>query len=341
MLKFKPKFYWIVVLPTVLAALYFSFIATPVYRSTTTLLVENPAKETGGVSMFLSGGTGDSMTGAFLIKDFNDSWGEFKSLDQSLNLHEIWKHGDLISSYINWVKSDVAFYHYYKKHVETTIDKKSGIVTVDTYAYAPTDAHNIAQHILLDADKRINDINHKKDVDMSQEAQRQLAEAKQRLDTDNQAIAAFRKKTGYYKPDLDYAADLQTQTALGTSIAKAQADFSGVTSETPNNPLVAGLKQTIASYQHNNAIIARQRTQINGVAKAYDALESKRQLDMTMLEKAGTVAQESALSATSDHYYLNVISDPSSPNTAEFPEAIFDTLMVLVVTLVIYRFAFV
>lgn len=334
----RNKFLGVVVLPTVLTALYFAAIATPVYRSTTTIMVNNPSHETGGMSAFLSGGTGDSMTGAFMTKEFTNSWGEFKALDNHFDLHKFWGQGDIISSYYRLLGTDLGLYHFYKSHVDTNIDKKSGIITIDTYAYSSKQASGLSTQLLHDTEDRINLINHQKDVDFTVAARTQLEEAQHQVDADIASISQFRKQTGYYRPDLDYSAAVQAQSSLNGDLAKAKADYSGVNGSTPGNPMMGGLRDQIASYQNDSKALTHQRSAINSVAKQYDVLENKRVLDTAMMEKAGSVVQDTILKSAGDHYYVQIISAPSEPNSSEFPRSILDTFLVFMVLLIGYRF---
>ena len=338
MINVSKKFLAAVVAPTALVGLYFGFIATPVYRSTASVMTMNPSKESGGISSMLTGGTGDSMTGAFLTKEFVESWSEYKQLDQRLSLRKLWGNGDPITSYIKFVSGDVSLYNYYKRNVKATIDKKSGIVTLESYAHSAKDAASLNAQLVADTEAQINRLNTQKAIDTTRLAQSQLDIARKAVDEDNAAIAAFRKKTGFYKPDLDYQATLVAQSAIGSNLASAQADYQGVNGSTPNNPAIDGMKDRIASYRKDTSALSAKGSAINAVAKQYDALESKRQLDIAMLQKAGQLVQDAAVKSAADHYYLTVISAPSAPSDPEFPRAILNTFIAFCLFLVVYKF---
>lgn len=332
----KKKFWGVVVIPTILVALYFLLFATPVYRSQTTLMVTNPAKESGGMAEALSGSSGDSSTGAYMVKSFTESWGEYHTLNARFDLRRVWHRGDVVSSYTRVFPSDVAQYRYFKSHVTADIDKHSSILTLSTYAYSSHDAHMLSAQLLQDAEERINLINRRKDVDMNRNALRQFNDLQQAVMMDSAAINQFRLKTGYFKPDLDYTATLNTQTNIQSSIAKAKADFTASGAVIPGNPSTQGLKVQMDSYAADSAKLNHERGKIRNIAEAYGELEAKLQLDTTMLEKAGTLVQETETKASGDHYYLNVLSDPSQPETAEFPRAILWTGITFGLLLLLY-----
>jgi capsular polysaccharide transport system permease protein len=339
MTKFSKPFLFSVIVPTLLVAIFFCFIATPVYRSTTTILVSNPNKESGGISSMLSGGTGDSMTGAFITKEFITSWQEFKAIDGSdNNIQTLWGKGDPITSYIKFLDSDVALYNYYKRNVVPSIDKKSGIITVESYAHSAKDARTLNAILLLHTEEQINKLNLQKQMDSTRLAQKQLELARKAVEEDNAAIAAFRKRTGFYKPDIDYQATMVAQSSIDSNLSAAKADYNGVNGSTPNNPAVGGMKDKITSYRKDTAALTARSNAINAVAKQYDVLESKRQMDLAMLEKAGQLVQDAAVKSGGDHYYLNVISEPSEPNDAEFPRALLNTFLAFCFFIVVYKF---
>lgn len=338
MLTFSKKFLAAVIAPTAVIGLYFTLIATPVYRSTSTIMISNPAKASGGVSAMLTGGTGDSLTGAFIAKEFISSWQEYKAIDNNDGVMTLWGQGDIISSYIRLLSNDTTKYHFYQDHVETALDKKSGILTLNTYAFSAKDARALNATLLSDTETQVNQINLQKDQDLARTAQAQLEKAQQAVADDNAAIAAFRKQTGFYKPDLDYQAALVAQSAISSSLSSAKADFNGVNGSTPNNPAIDGMKDKIASYKQDTDKLARKSAGINAVAKQYDALEAKRQLDLAMLQKAGQLVQDTSIKAAADHYYVQIISTPSEPGDAEFPNALFNTFLAFCVLLVVYKF---
>lgn len=339
MIKFSKPFLAAVMMPTLVVGIFFGFLATPVYRSTTSLIVQNGSKESGGISTLLSGGTGDSMTGAFITKEFITSWQEFKAIDGSDNgIQTLWGRGDPITSYIKFLDSDVALYNYYKRNVIPTIDKKSGIITVESYAHSSKDARALNAMLLYHTEEQINKLNLQKQMDSTKLAQQQLEIARKAVDDDNAAIAAFRKRTGFYKPDLDYQATMVAQGSINSNLSSAKADFNGVNGSTPNNPAIDGMKDKIASYRKDTATLTARSSAINAVAKQYDVLESKRELDLAMLQKAGQLVQDASVKSGSDHYYLNVISRPSQPNTPEYPRALYITFLAFCFLCIFYKF---
>lgn len=332
-------FVFSVAVPTILVGFYSFIIATPVYRSTTSIFVQNGLTDTGSMKNMLSGGTGDSMTGAFITKEFITSWQEFKAIDGNDNgILALWGQGDPITSYIKFLDSDVALYNYYKRNVVPTIDKKSGIITIESYAHSSKDAKTLNDMLLFHTEQQINKINLQKQMDSTKLAQQQLEIASKAVEEDNAAIAAFRKRTGFYKPDIDYQATMVAQGSINSNLASAKADFNGVNGSTPNNPAVEGMKDKIASYRKDTQTLNARGNAINAVAKQYDILESKRQLDLAMLQKAGQLVQDAAVKSSADHYYLDVISLPSAPNDAEFPRALLNTFLAFCFFIVVYKF---
>jgi capsular polysaccharide transport system permease protein len=339
MTKISKPFLFSVIVPTLLVAIFFCFIATPVYRSTTSLMVTNGKDASSSLNNMLSGGTGDSMTGAFITKEFITSWQEFKTIDGADNgIQALWGRGDPITSYIKFLDSDVALYNYYKRNVVPTIDKKSGIITVESYAHSSKDAHTLNTILLLHTEEQINKLNLQKQMDSTKLAQQQLTLAQKAVEEDNAAIAAFRKRTGFYKPDIDYQATMVAQSSIDSNLSVAKADYNGVNGSTPNNPAVGGMKDKITSYRKDTAVLAARSNAINAVAKQYDVLESKRQMDLAMLEKAGQLVQDTSVKSGSDHYYLQKISEPSEPNDAEFPRALLNTFLAFCFFLLVFKF---
>ena len=321
----RPLFIGLIIVPNLISILYFGLIASPVYASRASLTVFNPASTASSLSSMLSGGAGDgSSEGALVFKDYAQSWDEFRKIDAQFGLLQHYSDGDLFGRYGGisslFRSNDVALWHYYQSHVDVTVDVKSGIASVLVLGYQPGFTQAVARTLLNDAVRHLSVMNHQQQQDLIGAANTRKAALEAAIQEDNRALAAYRAKMGTYDPNAQYLSNLSLMNSLAAKRAEYQSQYEAVVAATPNSPDAKNLSVAISAMQSKMAGANRQIVANDRASSRYDALTAHRDNDIALFQQASVSAQQSEQRATQNRYYLDIISQPSSPRTPELPD---------------------
>ena len=147
-------FFLTVVVPTVLATIYFGLIASDVYVSESRFVVRSPDKQMGsGLGALLKGaGFSRAQDDSYTVHDYVLSRDALKEINDKLGVGKAFASGhvDLFSRFggLDFDVSFEALHRYYQKKVEMLQDSVSSISTLTVRAYTAQDAVGINQKLL-------------------------------------------------------------------------------------------------------------------------------------------------------------------------------------------------
>lgn len=337
----KPLFIWLFLVPNLLSIIYFGFWATPIYTSSASMLVTVPKKESSSIAGMLSGGASDgSQEGAYILKEHIDSWSVFQAVRNSARLEDSYSVGDLMGRYGGiasfFQKNDVALWHYYQSMVNIKVDEKSGIVSLSVYGYRPDFSTSLAKTLLDDAVRHMDRMNVQQDHDFVGLARARKAALQQSLTHDEAELAAYRTKMGVYDPEQRNLSDLSLVDSLSIQEAQLKAQLDSAKATIPDNPAAQGL---VSSLKTVDAKLKQARDAVPALARnaaLYNDLTARRDNDAALLKEASLSLQSTELKATDSRYYLNIISQPSEPQTPQKPDRLKWIGIVLLVTFLLW-----
>lgn len=326
-------------IPNAISILYFGVFSSPVYVSTSSLIVTNPVKDTDSLTSLLSGSSGSSSDGAYVLKSFIGSWDEYRRIDAQYDLAHAYSNGDLYARYgglgMLFHNNDVARWHYYQNQVAVDVDERSGITTINVRGFAPNVASGIARTVVADAIAHINSMNQASEDNFVSTAKKHADALRDAITADELALSAFRSDKGIYDPEQYSEALLTEVQSLTAKNIDLNAQYQALTHGAANNPMaynyqsqMAVLEKAISGVNHNAATIAQ-------ITPAYNALTLRRETDITLLKQAEIAAQEASFKAGQNHYSLNMISAPSEPHAPELPHRLWRVLEVAAVTVLV------
>lgn len=337
----RPLLLYVLIIPNLLALLYFGLIASPVFVSRASLTVFNPSSNATSLAGMLSGGSGDSSSqGAYLLQDYVASWDEFRKIDQEFNLSLNYRDGDFVSAYGGLAsglrEDDVALWGYYKRHVTVDIDVKSGIASITATGYRPDFTQKLAKAVLEDAVSHLTLMARQQRHDMILDIELRKTALEKAIRDDNSALAQYRAQVGTYDPKEQYVSDLSLLNSLISRKAELQSQYDSIRGATPNSPDVKNVSVAIGSMQDKISGAERQAAEAATASARYDALTARRDNDVTLLQQASLSALEAGQKVAQNRYYLNVISEPSAPKTPELPNRLYWIGGILVSTLLLW-----
>jgi capsular polysaccharide transport system permease protein len=343
--KISPIFLGTVVLPTLLAIVYYGLVASDVYISESRFVVRSPQKQQQASvlgALFQGTGFSRSQDDTYSVHDFVLSRDALAELDKTLSVRAAYtsKSVDFINRFpgLDWDDSFEAFFKYYKRRVSVDYDTVSSITTLTVRAYSAEDSKKINDLLLKMGERLVNNLNDRSRQDLIRFAESEVKVAEEKLTAASLALSNFRSNQAVFDTDRQAAFQLQAVGRLREELIGVEAQLTTLKQTSPNNPQIKSLETRAASLRN---FIAAESAKVTGAGASFTSkaatferltLEkgfADRQLATTMaaLETARSEAQRKQL-------YLERLVQPNLPDKAMEPRRIRSVFMIFVLGLV-------
>lgn len=339
-------FLLVVILPTLLAAIYFLLIASPRYVSEARFIVRAPNQaQPSALGVTLqSAGLAPASTDAFAVHDYIRSRDGLAELNRRFDVAQMLggRGGDLFSRYPRpWESRSLEGQHKgFQRFVTVGYDSTTGISTLRVEAFTARDAQALAEGLLQGGEGLVNRLNQRAAADAVAEAERAQIEARTALAASQSRLTAFRNRERFIDPQRAAAESTQLIGQLAATVAGLRAERAQLAAEAPQSPQLPSLDNRIAAYQGQ---IAAERAKIAGDAGslaprvgAYEDLVLEREFADRQATEAAAALVEARQDARRQRLYLERIVNPGRPDQAMEPRRWLAILTVLVTMLLIY-----
>lgn len=220
--------------------------------------------------------------------------------------------------------------HYWRRHVRTSIDRLSGIVTLRVRAFRPEDARSLSEAIIAATERLVNDLSHRQRLDALARARDEAGLAQTRLESAAAAVTRLRDSARMLDPVEEAGETLRLLTDLTAERIRLdvqlrslegslQADAARLRQLRDRRDLVA---RDIAELR---ASLAGQATADANVAAAlarFEVLETERAFAVKLYEIAELRLIAARIDLARQPVYLHVFEPPTLPEDSLYPERI-------------------
>lgn len=333
-----------VVVPTLIATIYFGLIASDVYISESRFVVRSPERQsTSGFGLLLKGaGFSRSQDDSYTVQDFMLSRDALKYLKEKLEIDKSFSNTsiDVFSRFsgLDWDDSFEALHKFYQKKIDIQLDSASSISTLTVRAFSSDDAFRINQQLLDMSEALVNQLNERGRQDMIRFAITEVAEAENKAKTAALALSDYRNQKGVIDPERQSTIQLQQVAKLQEELISAKAQYAQLKLLTKDNPQIPALEKRIDTLQSE---INGESNKVAGGEKslAIKAAEYQRlQLERDFADKqlASTMAslEQARNDAMRKQLYLERIVQPNKPDKAMEPRRIRGIISILILGLI-------
>lgn len=336
----------VVVIPTLLTAIYYLLIATPRYVSEARFVVRAASQEQpSALGVALQGvGLSASATDSFAVHEYIRSRDALAALEPRVDVARILAppEADFLSRHPRpWEgQSREGLYKGLKRFVTVGYETSTGISTLRVEAFKPQDSQRLASALLESGENLVNKLNERSAAGAVIDAERAKLEAETRLRNVQSRLTSFRNREGIVDPTLSATENSALIGELLAGIATLEAERSQLAAQAPNSPQLPILDGRLAAFRRQ---LATERAKIAGGPGSlatkfseYEALAAERLLAERAMAAASTALDTARLDARRQKLYLERIVSPSVADTATKPDRLRAILMVLITTLLIY-----
>lgn len=340
----SPLFLGTVVVPTLVAILYYGFIAADIYISESRFVVRSPEKQTTSPLGLLLKGAGISRAqdDAYVVQDYIQSYDALSALQAELDIKRAYSqpHGDFISRFpgLDWDDSLANFYRYYQKVIGVQLDPASSIATLSVRAFTAGQAQQINQRLLEQAELLINRLNKRAQEDMIRFAQKEVEKAEQNAKKAALALARYRNEKGVINPEQQSAIPLQQIAKLQDELIATKAQILQIEKVAKDNPQLPILRQRAQMLEHEiraeSLRVAGGDRSLASKAAEFQRLALEKEFADKMLASAMSSLELARNEAQRQQLYLERIAQPSLPDEAMEPRRLRNVAAVFVLGLI-------
>lgn len=342
--RMGPLFWLTVVIPTVIATMYFGFVASDVYISESRYVVRSPEKpRKSGLGVLLgSAGFYSASEEVRAAQGFIESRDALRAINKDEFVSTAWGSDDIsIFNRFNplgWSRSFEDLYQFYGGKVDAQYDPETGITKLSARAFRAQDAQTINTRLLERAEQLVNELNKRGSEDLVRYAEREVEEAKAQASAAALALANYRNRKGVIDPERQATVQLQMISKLQDELIGARMQLVQISRVAAQNPQVPALRVRITGLEQavkeQLGAIAGSDGSLSETAAEYQRLQVQREFADQQLGLSLTALQDARNDARRQVAYIERVAQPSLPDDALEPRRIRGILGTLVVGLV-------
>lgn len=333
-----------VVLPTLLAAIYYAFIAADQFVTESRFGVRSAdmyrVDSGGGASMALgAGGVLAAGIDSHVIVQFVQSPEVVSSIQKKIDLVSMFTRPEVdvlsrLSS--NATIEDLTL--YWRSRVDAFFDITTGTVSVKVRAFRAEDSLLIAQEVLRLSEALVNDISTRARADALRIAEGEVAGAENRLKAAREALLAVRNEEGILDPKVESQAQLGIITTLRSQLVRARSELTDMLNYLdPNSVQIRTTRNRIRSLEEQINAAEAQRTAgapdgrgetMSKSMSRFERLESERMFAERHYTMVLEEMQKARVNAARQQVYLATFVRPILPARSLYPKRFQNTLLV-------------
>jgi capsular polysaccharide transport system permease protein len=334
-------------IPTVLAGLYFYTIATPMYATKTSFIIQQAEAASATGSLFAGsplGGSQDSIA----VQDYLESRDAMLRLDT-----DVCFKSQFDSEAIDPIQrlpenpTNEKAYKVYSDRVSIGYDPTEGLLKMEVVAADPFISQQFSEALIQYAEERVDQLTQRLREDQMQGARDSLADSEVNMRAAQENVIELQEQLGIISPEAETSAlmgqistfetqlqqkQLQLQQLLDNSRPN-QARVEGVQGDIRRlEGVVTGLRAQMTDTQGNSGSLAR----INAELRMAEVDLQTRQM---MTQQAVQALEVSRTEANRQTRYLSLSSSPIAPDEPTYPRKFENTVLAFLLFSGIYLLA--
>ncbi|AJC93633.1 capsular polysaccharide export system, inner membrane protein [Campylobacter volucris] len=337
----------IVLILTAFVVFYYVFIAANRYVSESVLSIRSTTGNNIAITGLASLLTNNSFSSDDIsyLKSYIYSLDMLNILEEKIKIRELYQKQKLDIFYsISDSANQEAFLKYYKNRVKIVQENSAnGLLRVEVEGFSAKDAHLIATTIVKESERFINEISHKAAREQMAFAENELLQFKQRFQKAKDDLLVFQNKYGVFDPLKQSEGILKLVGELEAKVAAKEAELLMMQSYINDNaPQIITIKSEINALkkqlQREKAKITSSKSsqKLNDLAAKFQDLT----IEVGFAESAYTTAlkayESARIEALRKIKQVVVIQSPSLPQSAKYPEILYNILTAFMILSLIY-----
>lgn len=334
----------IALVTTLLAALYWLFIASDRYVSEARVVIQRtdlPGGQTMDFASLLGGANSGSRSDQLLLREHLMSVDLLTKLDAKLDLRGHYSNSrrDPLSRLWFEDASIEWFHRHYLSRVSVNLDEYAGVLVIQAQAYDPRMAQAIASQLVQEGEQTMNRLAHQLAQAQVQFLEQQVASLHQRVLQTRRAVLDFQDKKGLVSPQASAESITAIVARLESQRAELQTQRSALQAYlVPQHPSIVLLDQQITAIQQQiaqeqNKLASAGGKTLNRTVEAFQRLEMEASFAQDVYKTALIALEKGRVEATRTLKKMSLLQAPSLPEYPLQPNRFYNLLVFAIVAL--------
>jgi capsular polysaccharide transport system permease protein len=344
----RHPFKLLVLLPTLLVAVYFFAVAAPQYESEARFLIRGRqgAAPSGLGEALQTAGFRPANEDAMGIRDYLQSHDAVAALRSGHDLVAMFRRPEADPLARLWWAEPSAerLLDYFRRMVAAEYDTTSGITTLRARSFRAEDSLAVTGELLRLSEDMVNRLNQRLQEDGLRVARAEVARAEARLTDAQSAMTAFRERERAVDPARSAAVALENLGRLEGALAQARAEMAEAQRfARADNPRVVQIRNRVEGL---SAQVAEERQRVAGAEAGnsqqvgeYERLSVERELARAQLASATASMERARADAQRQQIFLLRVVEPNMAEWARYPKSTLNTAYVFLCLSVAYGLA--
>lgn len=341
-------FWGIVIIPMILALVYYTLLADSRYVSQAQVAVRQTNGESSqalpGLAMMLTGTNPTSREETLYLREYIRSQDMLDALNAQLHWSDHfagrWRDP------LYWLSADATTedqLSFYRRLVNAQFDEETGLLSVTVEALDPTFAQESLDFILKTSEGFVNELSHRMAREQVRFAEDELANAHRDYESQRDRILDFQRRNQFL--DAGEAARnratiiAELESRLVTAHAELKALKARLTGDAPavrtKQTEIRALEQQLAV--ENKRLLSDQgQNNLNVVAAQFRKLEVDGKIAEETYKLAVVALQNARIEASKKIRSLVTVVSPNLPDEALYPRRLYNLFTLMVVLLLVY-----
>lgn len=338
-----------VLLPTVLATVYYGLIASDQYVSESRFIVKSTSDQgrqmSSIASLIQTTGLSRGQEETSAVMDYIRSRDGLTGLQKTTDVRQIFERADVdrLSRYPTIGEDPTKFenlFDYYKDKVDVHLDMDSGLAVLKVKAFDPAAAEKLNARLLELSEQLVNRLNARAQDARIVEAERRVRDAQDRVRLARVKLAQFRNDQRLMDPELQARSLYEIVKELTARRAGLQAQLDQMLRQTPANPSIGAIRSQIAAISRElnglTGLVVGGGQALSSKVGGYESLTVEQEFATAVLKAAGTELEQARVEAQNQQFYLETVVEPNLPDKALYPKRVYAILTIFGACLCLY-----
>lgn len=334
-----------VFLPTLVAAIYYFFVATPMYATRSEFVIQQADSQMGGLGSLFRGTQFATSQDSITVQSYLQSRDAMLRLDQELGFKAVFSAPSIDAvQRLDADATNEGAYRLYRRMVQIGYDPTEGIVKMEVIAPDPALSEAFSKALLRYAEEQVDQLTQRLREDQMKGARDSFDVAEKKVVAAQKTILDLQERLGVLDPRTEGSAAMSQITAFEIDLQKKKLELQQLEDNTqPNAARVAGVKGDVARLEEAIAGLRKPLTesadgntslaQVTGQLRVAEGELETRQM---MLAQAMQQLETARIEANRQVRYLSLGVSPVAPDEATYPRAFENTILALLIFAGIY-----
>jgi capsular polysaccharide transport system permease protein len=335
-------------LPTIIAVVYYAFIASPIYVSQSSFVIKSPSQKSAPTlslaNLVQTSGLSAGQEQTKEVLQYIRSRNALKDLLRETDVRSKYssRGADFLSRFPQPFhdNSFENLYRYYSSMIGADTDADSGLAVLEVQAFTPEDAYDLNSRLLDLSERLVNRLNERAEGRGIAEAERRVAQAEERVRHARLALGAYRNREDLIDPTRQAAGVLEVSNKLVSEQAGLQAQLDLMLRVAPRNPAIPAIRNRIAAVAREiaaqNGRAVGTPTGIASKLSDYEKLQVEQDFATQMLTAANASLETARTDAQKQQFYLERVVEPNKPDESLLPHRLKRILVIFSASLCLY-----